>query len=186
MLELCEQLGVDFGLDLLAAQGARPFKAEHQRRAPALQGLAPDAHRGAHADITLIHLIVRGLGQPLRPARDHPFAFDFHKFIIPPILLASLCEGGGPARNISDDRKALSPTRCGGNPLPEGAKGGSFPVPSIPHSVSRAQFTVLPYFNQKIVASFVRLPVAFCPLTPYNRGITARALRMCFRSVLFL
>ena len=40
MLELCEQLGVDFGLDLLAAQGARPFKAEHQRRAPALQGLA--------------------------------------------------------------------------------------------------------------------------------------------------
>ena len=46
--------------------------------------------------------------------------------------LASLCEGGGPAgpegenlattRNISDDRKALSPTRCGGSPLPEGAK----------------------------------------------------------------
>ena len=65
MLELCEQLGVDFGLDLLAAQGARPFKAEHQRRAPALQGLAPDAHRGAHADVALIHLIVRGLGQPL-------------------------------------------------------------------------------------------------------------------------
>ncbi len=25
-------------------------------------------------------------------------------------------------RNISDDRKALSPTRCGGSPLPEGAK----------------------------------------------------------------
>ena len=45
---------------------------------------------------------------------------------------ASLCEGGGPAgpegenlaiaRNISDSRKALSPTRCGGSPLAEGAK----------------------------------------------------------------
>ena len=96
MLELCEQLGVDFSLDLLAAQGARPFKAEHQRRAPALQGLAPDAHRGPHADVALIHLIVRGLGQPLRPARDHPFAFDFHKFIIPPIPLASLRETDSP------------------------------------------------------------------------------------------
>ena len=52
-------------------------------------------------------------------------------------LLASLCEGGGPAgpegenlataRNISDDRKALSPTRCGGSPLAEGAKGLSAP-----------------------------------------------------------
>mgnify|MGYP007127808219 CR=1 FL=1 len=50
-------------------------------------------------------------------------------------LLASLCEGGGPAgpegeslamtRNISGRRKVLSPTRCGGSPLPEGAKGGS-------------------------------------------------------------
>ena len=48
-------------------------------------------------------------------------------------LLASLCEGGGPAgpegeslamtRNISGRRKVLSPTRCGGSPLAEGAKG---------------------------------------------------------------
>ena len=51
-------------------------------------------------------------------------------------LLASLCEGGGPAgpegeslamtRNISGRRKVLSPTRCSGSPLPEGAKGGHF------------------------------------------------------------
>ena len=54
-------------------------------------------------------------------------------------LLASLCEGGGPAgpegeslamtRNISGRRKVLSPTRCGGSPLPEGAKrGGHAPL----------------------------------------------------------
>ena len=51
---------------------------------------------------------------------------------------ASLCEGGGPAgpegenlaiaRNISDSREVLSPTRCGGSPLPEGAKKAVFPV----------------------------------------------------------
>ena len=65
-------------------------------RREALQGLAPDAHRGAHADVALIHLIVRGLGQPLRPARDHPFAFDFHNEPLPP------CRGRTcPALNLS-------------------------------------------------------------------------------------
>ena len=54
---------------------------------------------------------------------------------------ASLCEGGGPAgpegenlaiaRNISDSREVLSPTRCGGSPLPEGAKKAIFPVPCV-------------------------------------------------------
>ncbi len=54
---------------------------------------------------------------------------------------ASLCEGGGPAgpegenlaiaRNISDSREVLSPTRCGGSPLPEGAKKAVFPVPCV-------------------------------------------------------
>ena len=54
---------------------------------------------------------------------------------------ASLCEGGGPAgpegenlaiaRNISDSREVLSPTRCGGSPLPEGAKKAVFPVPGV-------------------------------------------------------
>ena len=48
------------------------------------------------------------------------------------ILLASLCEGGGPAgpegenlaaiRNISDNGKVLSPTACGRSPLAERAK----------------------------------------------------------------
>ena len=48
------------------------------------------------------------------------------------ITLASLCEGGGPAgpegenpaiaRNISGNRKVLSPTACGRSPLAEGAK----------------------------------------------------------------
>ena len=51
--------------------------------------------------------------------------------------LASLCEGGGPAgpegenlataRNVSDNRKVLSPTACGRSPLAEGAK-----VPCLP------------------------------------------------------
>ena len=55
--------------------------------------------------------------------------------------LASLCEGGGPAgpegenlaiaRNISDSREVLSPTRCGGSPLPEGAKKEVFPVSGV-------------------------------------------------------
>ena len=50
---------------------------------------------------------------------------------------ASLCEGGGPAgpegenlaiaQNISDSREVLSPTRCGGSPLPEGGQEGGFP-----------------------------------------------------------
>ena len=54
---------------------------------------------------------------------------------------ASLCEGGGPAgpegenlaiaRNISDSREVLSPTRCGGSPLPEGAKKAGFPVSGV-------------------------------------------------------
>ena len=54
---------------------------------------------------------------------------------------ASLCEGGGPAgpegenlaiaRNISDSREVLSPTRCGGSPLPEGAKKAVFPVSGV-------------------------------------------------------
>ena len=54
---------------------------------------------------------------------------------------ASLCEGGGPAgpegenlaiaRNISDSREVLSSTRCGGSPLPEGAKKAVFPVPYV-------------------------------------------------------
>ena len=78
MLELGEQVGIDFRFDFLPAQTARTFKAEHQRRAPALQSLAPDAHRGPHADVALIHFIHFGLFQPFRPADDHPFAFDFH------------------------------------------------------------------------------------------------------------
>ena len=54
---------------------------------------------------------------------------------------ASLCDGGGPAgpegenlaiaRNISDSREVFSPTRCGGSPLPEGAKKAGFPVPCV-------------------------------------------------------
>ena len=57
---------------------------------------------------------------------------------MPLAFLASLCEGGGPAgpegenlaiaRNISGRRKVLSPTRCGGSPLAEGAKGLSAPT----------------------------------------------------------
>ena len=49
--------------------------------------------------------------------------------------------GGGPAgpegenlaiaRNISDSREVLSPTRCGGSPLPEGAKKAVFPVSGV-------------------------------------------------------
>ncbi len=52
---------------------------------------------------------------------------------MPLAFLASLCEGGGSAgpegencaiaRNISGCRKLLSPSRCGGSPLSEGAKG---------------------------------------------------------------
>ena len=48
------------------------------------------------------------------------------------ITLTSLCEGGGPAgpegenpaiaRNISGDRKVLSPTACGRSPLAEVAR----------------------------------------------------------------
>ena len=60
---------------------------------------------------------------------------------MPLAFLASLCEGGGPAgpegencaiaRNISGCRKLLSPSRCGGSPLAEGAKRG------IPRTIAR-------------------------------------------------
>ena len=71
-------------------------------------------------------------------------------------LLASLCEGGGPAgpegeslamtRNISGRRKVLSPTRCGGSPLPEGAKGGSFP------SLHRLHIGVADFLRRAVAA----------------------------------
>ena len=96
MFELGEQFGIDFRFDFLPAQTARTFKAEHQRRAPALQSLAPDAHRGPHADVALIHFIHFGLFQPFRPADDHPFAFDFHFYPCLP------CRGRTcPALNLS-------------------------------------------------------------------------------------
>ena len=41
-------------------------------------------------------------------------------------------------------------------------------------------------FQRKFTSVFVTSPVAIWRCTTYNRGITARALRMCFRSVLFL
>ena len=165
MLELCEQLGVDFGLDLLAAQGARPFKAEHQRRAPALQGLAPDAHRGAHADVALIHLIVRGLGQPLRPARDHPFAFDFHNEPLPP------CRGRTcPALNLSVI--AAMPYSSGpGMPGPYGAAQQSlhlrpsdlllvYHIPSLAHSSQYCRISTKKSLSlsSDCQLHFVRLP----------------------------
>ena len=59
-------------------------------RREALQGLAPDAHRGAHTDVALIHIIYGGLLQPRRPARDHPFAFDLHVYPCLPCYLLSL------------------------------------------------------------------------------------------------
>ena len=90
-------------------------------------------------------------------------------------LLASLCEGGGPAgpegenlataRNISDDRKALSPTRCGGSPLPEGAKGVHFlsPVYHIPSLAHSSQYCRISTKKPLLLSSdcqlhFVRLP----------------------------
>ena len=41
-------------------------------------------------------------------------------------------------------------------------------------------------FQRKFTSVFVTSPVAIWRCTTYNKGITARALRMCFRSVLFL
>ena len=41
-------------------------------------------------------------------------------------------------------------------------------------------------FQRKFTSVFVTSPVAIWRCTTYNRDITARALRMCFRSVLFL
>ena len=35
------------------------------------------------------------------------------------------------ARSAPGHGKALSPTRCGGSPLPEGAKKAVFPVPCV-------------------------------------------------------
>ena len=53
-----EEFRVDLGLDLLPAEGALPFKTEHQRRGAAGQRFPPDAHRGPYTDIALVHLIV--------------------------------------------------------------------------------------------------------------------------------
>ena len=56
------------------------------------------------------------------------------------------------------------------------------------------QYTTLPHFSApyispsfwvKIGQFFSVSPVAICLRCPYNRVITARALRMCFRSALF-
>ena len=64
--------------------------------------------------------------------------------------LASLCEGGGPAgpegenlattQNLSGNRQVLSPTRCGGSPLPEGAKRFS-PIKQVGQSPGRRPFS---------------------------------------------
>ena len=53
----------------------------------------------------------------------------------------------------------------------------TLPHPSAPY--------ISPSFWAKIRQYFSVSPVAFCLRCPYNRVITARALRMCFRSALF-
>ncbi len=76
--QLFVQLGGNVGFDLLPAEGALALKAEHQMGLAAQHAFPPDAHGGAHRHIALLHLQLGRHGQPLRPARYHPFAFNFH------------------------------------------------------------------------------------------------------------